>query len=304
MGQTYQRLINGDARDLSFLEDESIHLVVTSPPYWNLKRYNEVPDQLGHIDGYENFLLEIEKVWREIFRILVPGGRLICVVGDVCVARRKFGRHLVFPLHADICVLCRKIGFDNLNPIIWHKISNATFEVANGSKFLGKPYEPNAIIKNDMEYILMQRKPGGYRKPTEEQRKLSKIEKKDFNSWFRQIWNITGASTRNHPAPFPLELAIRLVRMFSFHGDTVLDPFCGTGTTMIAALRYERNCIGIDIDPEYCRMAARYLKKESSNLFLNTKLIFEKMTPDHSGNMQIREDQALYEVRSGRKTMQ
>jgi len=304
MGQTYQRLINGDARDLSFLEDESIHLVVTSPPYWNLKRYNEVPDQLGHIDGYEKFLFEIEKVWREIFRILVPGGRLICVVGDVCVARRKFGRHLVFPLHADICVLCRKIGFDNLNPIIWHKISNATFEVANGSKFLGKPYEPNAIIKNDMEYILMQRKPGGYRKPTGEQRKLSKIEKKDFNSWFRQIWNITGASTRNHPAPFPLELAIRLVRMFSFHGDTVLDPFCGTGTTMIAALRYERNCIGIDIDPEYCRMTARYLKKESSNLFLNTKLIFEKMTPDHSGHMQIREDQALYEVRSGRKTMQ
>ena len=304
MGQTYQRLINGDARDLSFLEDESIHLVVTSPPYWNLKRYNEVPDQLGHIDGYENFLFEIEKVWREIFRILVPGGRLICVVGDVCVARRKFGRHLVFPLHADICVLCRKIGFDNLNPIIWHKISNATFEVANGSKFLGKPYEPNAIIKNDMEYILMQRKPGGYRKPTEEQRKLSKIEKKDFNSWFRQIWNITGASTKNHPAPFPLELAIRLVRMFSFHGDTVLDPFCGTGTTMIAALRYERNCIGIDIDPEYCRMAARYLKKESSNLFLNTKLIFEKMTPDRSGHMQIHEDQALYEVRSARKTMQ
>ncbi len=304
MGQTYQRLINGDARDLSFLEDESIHLVVTSPPYWNLKRYNEVPDQLGHIDGYENFLFEIEKVWREIFRILVPGGRLICVVGDVCVSRRRFGRHLVFPLHADICVLCRKIGFDNLNPIIWYKISNATFEVANGSKFLGKPYEPNAIIKNDMEYILMQRKPGGYRKPTEEQRKLSKIEKKDFNSWFRQIWNITGASTRNHPAPFPLELAIRLVRMFSFHGDTVLDPFCGTGTTMIAALRYERNCIGIDIDPEYCRMAARYLKKESSNLFLNTKLIFEKMTPDRSGHMQIHEDQALYEVRSARKTMQ
>ena len=265
---------------------------------------NENPDQLGHINDYELFLGELEKVWREAFRVLVPGGRLVCVVGDVCVSRKRFGRHLVFPLHSDICVLCRKIGFDNLNPIIWHKISNATFEVANGSKFLGKPYEPNAIIKNDMEYILMQRKPGGYRKPTEEQRKLSKIEKKDFNSWFRQIWNITGASTRNHPAPFPLELAIRLVRMFSFHGDTVLDPFCGTGTTMIAALRYERNCIGIDIDPEYCRMAARYLKKESSNLFLNTKLIFEKMTPDHSGNMQIREDQALYEVRSGRKTMQ
>ncbi len=147
MNQTYQRLINGDARDLSFLEEKSIHLVVTSPPYWNLKRYNENPDQLGHIDDYESFLIELEKVWHEIYRILVPGGRLVCVVGDVCVSRRKFGRHLVFPLHADICVSCRKIGFDNLNPIIWYKIANASFEVSNGSKFLGKPYEPNSIIK-------------------------------------------------------------------------------------------------------------------------------------------------------------
>jgi site-specific DNA-methyltransferase (adenine-specific) len=301
--QTYYRLINGDARDLSFLADESIHLVVTSPPYWNLKRYNENPDQLGHIQDYEAFLGELEKVWREVFRLLVPGGRLVCVVGDVCVSRRCFGRHLVFPLHADICVICRKIGFDNLNPIIWHKISNASFEVENGCKFLGKPYEPNAIIKNDMEFILMQRKPGGYRQPTEEQRRLSKIDKEDFNKWFRQIWSITGASTRNHPAPFPLELAARLVRMFSFQGDTVLDPFCGTGTTMIAALRYGRNSIGIDIDSDYCRLAAKYLKKESSNLFLNTKLVFEKMVADNSGRMQVCEDPALYEVKSARKIL-
>ena len=301
--KTYHRLINGDARDLSFLSDESIHLVVTSPPYWNLKRYNENPNQLGHVDDYESFLGELEKVWREVFRVLVPGGRLVCVVGDVCVSRRRFGRHLVFPLHADICVLCRKIGFDNLNPIIWHKIANANFEVQNGSKFLGKPYEPNAIIKNDMEFILMQRKPGGYRKPTEEQRKLSKIDKKDFNVWFQQIWSITGASTRKHPAPFPLELASRLVRMFSFQDDTVLDPFCGTGTTMIASLRFGRNSIGIDIDSEYCRMAARYLKKEGSNLFFDTELSFEKMTLDNTGLMQVCEDQALYEVQSARKTM-
>jgi modification methylase len=301
--KTCHRLINGDARDLSFLSDESIHLVVTSPPYWNLKRYNENPDQLGHVNDYESFLNELEKVWREVFRVLVPGGRLVCVVGDVCVSRRKFGRHLVFPLHSDICVLCRKIGFDNLNPIIWHKIANASFEVENGSKFLGKPYEPNAIIKNDMEFILMQRKSGGYRKPTETQRKLSKIDKRDFNTWFQQIWNITGASTRNHPAPFPIELASRLVRMFSFQGDTVLDPFCGSGTTMVASLKYERNSIGIDIDPEYCRMAARFLKKESANLFLKTELVFEKMISDDAGRMQVCEDQAFYEVRPGRRTM-
>ena len=304
MNKTTHRLINGDARDLSFLPDESIHLVITSPPYWNLKRYKENPNQIGHIENYERFLNEIRLVWEHVFRILVPGGRLVCVVGDVCVSRRKFGRHLVFPLHADICVLCRKIGFDNLNPIIWYKIANASFEIENGSKFLGKPYEPNAIIKNDMEFILMQRKPGGYRKPTDEQRKLSKIAKKDFNSWFQQIWNITGASTRNHPAPFPLQLATRLVKMFSFHGDTVLDPFCGTGTAMIAALRCGRNSIGIDIEPEYCRIAARYLKRESSNLFLSTELIFEKMITDNSGQMQVCEDRALYEVKSARKSIE
>jgi len=127
--------------------------------------------------------------------------------------------------------MCRRIGFDNLNPIIWHKISNASYEVERGSRFLGKPYEPNAIIKNDMEFILMQRKPGGYRQPTAEQRCQSMIDKPDFSEWFQQIWNISGASTRKHPAPFPLKLAHRLVRMFSFTDDTVLDPFCGTGET-------------------------------------------------------------------------
>ncbi len=301
--QTYHRLINGDARDLSFLEDESVHLVLTSPPYWNLKRYKENPDQLGHINEYESFLDELEKVWREVFRVLVPGGRLVCIVGDVCVSRRKFGRHLVFPLHADICVICRKIGFDNLNPIIWHKIANASFEVSNGSKFLGKPYEPNAIIKNDIEFILMQRKPGGYRKPTEEQRRLSKIDKKDFDNWFRQNWNITGASTRNHPAPFPLEIATRIIRMFSFYGDTVLDPFCGTGTTMIAALRNGRNSIGIDIEPEYCRMAVRYLKTESSSLFSDVELKFEGIYSDNFGRAQVCEEQGLYKVRATKKTI-
>lgn len=301
MKATIHRLINGDSRDLSFLRDESVHLVVTSPPYWNLKKYNENPDQLGHIQDYETFLSEIEKVWRHVYRLLVPGGRLVCVVGDVCVARRNFGRHLVFPLHADICVICRRIGFDNLNPIIWHKIANASYEVSNGSKFLGKPYEPNAIIKNDMEFILMQRKPGGYRQPTNEQRERSRIAKDEFDQWFQQIWNITGASTKQHPAPFPLELAIRLVRMFSFSGDTVLDPFCGTGTTMVAARRTDRNSIGVDIDPEYCRMAARYLKAENADLFSTAKMLFEKVVAEPAS--LVKEDRALYEVRPAKKKL-
>lgn len=298
---TVHKLINGDARDLSFIEDESVHLVLTSPPYWNLKRYNENPDQLGHIQDYEAFLTELEKVWKHVYRVLVPGGRMVCVVGDVCVARRNFGRHLVFPLHADICVMCRHIGFDNLNPIIWHKIANASYEVPNGSKFLGKPYEPNAIIKNDIEFVLMQRKPGGYRKPSESQRKSSLISKQEFELWFQQIWNIPGASTKNHPAPFPLELALRLVRMFSFTGDTVLDPFCGTGTTMIAALRTGRNSIGVEIDPEYCRMAARYLKAETSDLFSTAKLVFEKVSAKQAS--MVSEERALYEVRPAKRKL-
>lgn len=301
MDTTIHRLINGDSRDLSFLPDESVHLVVTSPPYWNLKRYNEHPDQLGHIQDYEAFLLELEKVWRHVYRVLVPGGRLVCVVGDVCVARRNFGRHLVFPLHADICVICRRLGFDNLNPIIWHKISNASYEVSNGSKFLGKPYEPNAIIKSDLEFILMQRKSGGYRQPTIAQRDESRIAKKDFDRWFQQIWNITGASTKQHPAPYPLELANRLVRMFSFTGDTVLDPFCGSGTTMVAAIRAGRNSIGVDIDPDYCRMAARQLKAENADLFQATKLIFERADPETP--RLVMEDSSLYEVRAAKKRL-
>jgi len=299
METTVHRLINGDSRNLSFLDDGSVHLVVTSPPYWNLKRYNENPDQLGHIQDYEALILELEKVWRHVYRILVPGGRLVCVVGDVCVARRDFGRHLVFPLHADICVICRRIGFDNQNPIIWHKIANASYEVANGSKFLGKPYEPNAIIKNDMEFILMQRKPGGYRKPSIAQRDASRISKNEFDQWFQQIWNIPGASTKHHPAPFPLELATRLVRMFSFTGDTVLDPFCGSGTTMIAAFQTGRNSIGVEVDPEYCRMAARYLKAETTNLFSSAELIFEKTFT--KGPCMVKEDQALYKVKSAKR---
>ncbi|HPW80463.1 MAG TPA: site-specific DNA-methyltransferase [Verrucomicrobiota bacterium] len=302
MDKTVHRLINGDARELAFLSDESVHLVVTSPPYWNLKRYNENPDQLGHIKDYEAFLFELEKVWRHVYRILVPGGRLVCVVGDVCVARRDFGRHLVFPLHADICVICRRIGFDNLNPIIWHKIANASYEVENGSKFLGKPYEPNAIIKNDMEFILMQRKPGGYRKPTDRQRQASRIEKETFDRWFQQIWNITGASTQHHPAPFPLELATRLVRMFSFTEDTVMDPFCGSGTTMIAALRTGRNSIGIEIDPEYCRMTARYLKAETSDLFATAELRFEQAPTETAG--LLKENPVLYEVRPAKQKLE
>lgn len=267
-GPATHHLLNlGDARDLTWIDDDSIHLVVTSPPYFNLKKYNDHPDQLGDLDDYCVFHDQLDRVWEHCYRILVPGGRLVCNVGDVCIARRQNkGRHHVLPLHADISVRTRKLGFDYLTPILWNKIANATFEASgNGGGFLGKPYEPNAIVKNDVEYILMLRKPGAYRKPTEEQRASSRLTKEEQRKWFQPIWsNLTGASTRQHPAPFPVELAYRLIRMFSFTEDTVLDPFSGTGTTSIAAIKADRNSIANEIDPEYFEMMSKRVTQAGS----------------------------------------
>jgi len=275
---TRHRLIQGDARNMSIIPDRSVHLIVTSPPYWTLKKYNSHKHkaQLGSISDYDEFNAQLARVWREAFRLLVPGGRLVVVVGDVCMSRRKYGRHVVFPLHATIQEACREIGFDNLAPIFWHKIANAQYE-ARGGGFLGKPYEPNAIIKNDVEYILLQRKAGGYRKPSLGMRALSVISVEEHREWFQQIWRLPGASTREHPAPFPLALADRLVRMFSFVGDTVLDPFVGTGTTLVACASAARNSIGIEIDEEYWELARRRFIKDSTDLFSQAKLELEHM---------------------------
>lgn len=262
-----QALRCGDARELDWMPDESVHLVLTSPPYWTLKEYPAHKSQLGLIADYEKFHDELDRVWRHALRVLVPGGRVVCVVGDVCLSRRRHGRHMVMPLHADIVVRCRRIGFDNLSPIFWYKISNAAYEVENGGGFLGKPYEPNAIIKNDMEFILMLRKAGGYRQPTEEQRDASRLTKEEHHKWFQQVWTIPGESTRSHPAPYPEELAYRLVRMFSFSGDTVLDPFMGLGTTLVAASKCGRNSIGVEIDPSYFAKAKARLEGTTGSLF-------------------------------------
>lgn len=265
--KTLQALRCGDARELSWIPDQSVHLVVTSPPYWTLKEYPEHRNQLGQVSDYETFHDQLDKVWGHALRVLVPGGRLVCVVGDVCLSRKRHGRHMVMPLHADIVVRCRRIGFDNLTPILWYKISNAAYEVENGSSFLGKPYEPNAIIKNDIEFILMLRKPGGYRQPTEDQRNASRLTKDEHHEWFQQVWTMPGESTRQHPAPYPIEVAHRLVRMFSFAGDTVLDPFMGTGTTLLAASRCGRNGIGVEIDESYFKKAKARIESDPQELF-------------------------------------
>ena len=267
---TTHDLYRYDARAIDFLAPGGVHLVLTSPPYWTLKDYNKSSGQMGHIESYEAFLTELDKVWQSCYDALVPGGRLVCVVGDVCLSRRKnAGEHVVVPLHASIQEHCRAIGFNNLAPIIWYKIANAIYEAAgNGGGFLGKPYEPNSVIKNDIEFILMQRKAGGYRSPSVATRILSVIPADIHKVWFQQIWSgLPGASTRNHPAPYPLELAERLIRMFSFVGDTVIDPFMGTATTNVAAAKWGRNSIGVEVDPHYFEMAVKRIENESPRLF-------------------------------------
>ena len=270
---TTHRMLLGDARDLSAIPDESVHLAVTSPPYFNLKPYasDAGGKQLGRLDDYEAFLDELERVWRECARVLVPGGRVCCVIGDVLIPRRIDGRHRVLPLPSDIQVRSRNVGLDNLTPIFWFKIANRTNEAGGGSSgYYGKPYQPGAIIKNDHEHILLLRKPGGYRTTGMLQKALSMLQRDEVDAWMRPVWSdIKGASLRDgHPAPYPVELAERLVRMFSFAGDTVLDPFGGSGSTAVAAIRTGRHSVLVEVEPDYLVAAAKRVQIEAGKMRL------------------------------------
>lgn len=265
---TTHRVYLGDAREMAEIS-APLHLVVTSPPYFNLIDYEAdegSEGQLGDLPEYELFLDELDRVWGRCFDLLAPGGRLCVVVGSVCLSRREAGRHHVLPLPADISVRARRIGFDYLTPIYWQKIANMATEVGGSARFLGKPYEPNAVLKNDVESVLLLRKPGGYRKPTPEQRALSLLDPEDHRKWFQSVWtDVPGENRRRgHPAPFPVELAARLIQMFSFVGDTVLDPFWGTGTTTVAAIRTARSSVGYEIEPRFLDMGRERLGQKET----------------------------------------
>jgi modification methylase len=272
--RTRHQMILGDARDLACIASESVHLVVTSPPYFNLKPYASDARglQLGRIDDYAAFLDELDRAWIECARVLVPGGRICCVIGDILIPRRADGRHRVLPLPSDIQVRSRSLGLDNLTPILWFKIGNRTNEAGGGSSgYYGKPYQPGAIIKNDHEHIVMLRKPGGYRTTPMIQKALSMLQRDEMDAWMRPVWSdIRGASLRDgHPAPFPAELAERLIRMFSFAGDTVLDPFAGSGSTAVAAIRAGRNSLSVEIEEEYLNAATRRAATEAAGRLID-----------------------------------
>jgi modification methylase len=284
--RTLHTMILGDARDLRVIATESVHLVVTSPPYFNLKAYasDARGRQLGRMGDYEAFLDELDRVWRECARVLVPGGRICCVIGDILIPRRADGRHRVLPLPSDIQVRGRKNGLDNLTPILWFKIGNRTNEAGGGSSgYYGKPYQPGAIIKNDHEHIVMLRKPGGYRTTPMIQKALSMLQRDEMDAWMRPVWSdIRGASLRDgHPAPFPSELAERLIRMFSFAGDTILDPFAGSRSTAVAAIRTGRNSISVEIEEGYLNAATRRAAKEAASRLVEnqTPIVVESRSP-------------------------
>ena len=281
VGFTSHRVILGDAREMPEFRDQSVHLVVTSPPYANLKQYEPGnPGQLGDIENYESFLDELGRVLQECYRVLVPGGRVCCVVGDVNIARRDGGRHYVLPLSADIRVRGRNLGFDNLQGITWLKVANIKLEASNSSRYLGKPNLPNGIIKNDTEHILFLRKPG-YRSPTADMEQASLISTAEYARWFSPIWSdVPGASLAEHPAPYPLEIARRLIRMFSFAGDVVLDPFAGTGTTAAAAMEAGRSSMSYEVEEKYFGLIMRRLAKAR----LGSTVLFERRSDSLNGH--------------------
>jgi len=257
--ETFHEIIQRDSRNLLSIDNNSIQSIITSPPYWNLKKYSNNENQLGSIKSLNKFLNELDLVWNQCFRVMVPGARLICVISDICLSRKQNdGIHMSVPLHSYIQNNLVDIGFELLSPIIWNKITNANYEWKGSSPIYGSVYGPNSIIKNEIEFILIAKKPGGPRRVSKEVRLLSIIPKEDHNKWLNQIWqNVPGTSRFDHPAPYPLSLANRLVRMFSYVGDIVLDPFSGTGTTNVACVFCGRNSIGIDIEENYVKIAKK-----------------------------------------------
>ena len=246
---THHKIINGDSRRMTELADNSMHLVITSPPYWQLKDYGSA-DQIGFHDSYENYINNLNLVWRECYRTLHNGCRLCVNIGDQFARAVYYGRYKVIPIREEIIKFCENIGFDYMGAIIWQKIT--TSNTTGGGVQMGSyPYPRNGILKLDYEFILLFKKLGDAPKPTSEQKEHSKMTAEEWNTFFAGHWNLAGAKQDNHIAMFPEELPKRLIKMFAFVGDTVLDPFAGSGTTNLAAKNTGRNSVGYEINSEF-----------------------------------------------------
>ncbi len=270
---TNHTCIIGDSRKMKELNDSCIHLIVTSPPYWQLKDYGK-KEQIGFNDSYEEYINNLNLVWKECYRVLHPGCRLAINIGDQFARSVYYGRYKVIPIRTEIIKFCETIGFDYMGSIIWQK--KTTMNTTGGASVMGSyPYPRNGIVEIDYEFILIFKKPGKAPKVSKEIKEKSKIPKEKWKEYFSGHWYFNGARQDNHIAMFPTELPKRIIEMFSFVGETVLDPFLGSGTTSLAAMITDRNSIGYEINEDFLPIIKSKLESNNPPLFQN-KIEYKK----------------------------
>ncbi|MDR3112094.1 MAG: thermonuclease family protein [Elusimicrobiota bacterium] len=275
---TNHKIINGDSRNMRELKDNSIHLIITSPPYWQLKDYGG-NSQIGFNDSYEMYINNLNLVWQEAFRVLHNGCRLCINIGDQFARSVYYGRYKVIPIHSEIIRFCETIGFDFMGKIIWQKTT--TMNTTGGASIMGSfPYPRNGIVKLDYEYILLFKKQGKAPKPQVQQKKNSIMTTKEWNEFFSGHWYFKGAKQTEHLAMFPEELPKRLIKMFSFENEIVLDPFAGSGTTSLAAKNLNRNSTGYEINSEFINIIKNKIGKNA-----NIKIIKQKTAQADYGKL-------------------
>ncbi len=282
--ETIHKIIHGDSRQMNLLPDKSVHLVITSPPYWQLKDYG-TKNQIGFHESYENYINNLNLVWKESHRVLHPGCRLCINIGDQFARSVYYGRYKVIPIRTEIIKFCETIGFDYMGAVIWQKVT--TCNTTGGATIMGSfPYPRNGILKLDYEFILLFKKQGVPPPPTKEQKEISIITKNDWNTYFSGHWRFAGAKQDGHIAMFPEELPTRLIKMFSFSGETVLDPFLGSGTTSLAARNLGRNSVGYEINGDFISTIKDKLNVGQSGL-AGTEYIFQKDSVKTDMNKEI-----------------
>ncbi|NDV66166.1 DNA methyltransferase [Bacteroides sp. 224] len=265
---TKHKVINGDSRQMIELPDKSVHLIVTSPPYWQLKDYG-TDDQIGFNDDYETYINHLNLTWKECYRVLHDGCRLCINIGDQFARSTYYGRYKIIPIHSEIIRFCETIGLDFMGQIIWQKTT--TMNTSGGASIMGSfPYPRNGIVKLDFEYILLFKKQGKSPQPTKEQKENSVMSNEEWNTFFNGHWYFPGAKQDKHLAMFPEELPYRLIRMFSFPGEIVLDPFMGSGTTACVAKKLNRNSVGYEINPEFISIIEERIGK--GDMFAATEI--------------------------------
>ena len=271
--KTIHKIINGDSRQMNCLSDKSIHLVITSPPYWQLKDYG-TENQIGYHESYESYINNLNLVWKECHRVLHPGCRLCINIGDQFARAVYYGRYKVIPIRTEIIKFCETLGFDYMGAVIWQKVT--TCNTTGGATIMGSfPYPRNGILKLDYEFILLFKKQGASPAPTKEQKEHSIITKDDWNTFFSGHWYFAGAKQDGHIAMFPEELPARLIKMFSFSRETVLDPFLGSGTTALAARNLGRSSVGYEINPSFLPIIKNRLNVVQSDIG-STEYVFLK----------------------------